>query len=53
MITFLIGVFVLWLVWRSLTRSLYVEIAPPPPSMPVTILTPSITIHVRVDGPVS
>ena len=34
MITFLIGVFVLWLVWRCLTRSLYVEIAPPPPSMP-------------------
>jgi hypothetical protein len=26
------------------------EIEPPPPSMPVTIITPSIVIHVHVDA---
>lgn len=50
MITFLIGVVVLWIVWRCLTRSSYVEIAPPQPSMPVTILTPSIVIYVHIDA---
>jgi hypothetical protein len=45
MIAFMIGVFVLWLIWRWLCRSTYVEIAPPPPTT-VNVLTPSIVIHV-------
>lgn len=43
MIAFLIGVLVLWLVWRWAFRSMassYVEIAPPPPT--------TITINVYV-----
>ena len=50
MITFLFYVLLLWLAWRWLCRSLaYVEtVPPPPPAMPVTIVTPSITIHVHV-----
>jgi hypothetical protein len=47
MITFLIGVFVLWIVWRWLSRPMpVVEIAPPPPA--VTVYTPSIVIHVHL-----
>lgn len=38
MIAFLIGCFVLWLLWRWMCRSTtYVEIAPPPPSVTYTI----------------
>jgi hypothetical protein len=53
MIAILIYIFVLRLVWRWLCRSTatYVEIAPLPPSMPVTILTPSIVIHVHLAAP--
>jgi hypothetical protein len=47
MIAFMIGVFVLWLIWRWLCRSTssYVEIAPPAPTT-VNVLTPSIVISV-------
>ena len=49
MITFLIGVFVLWLIWRWLSRPTYVEIVPPPPA--VVVLAPGpITIHVYIQS---
>jgi hypothetical protein len=45
MIAFLIGVFVLWIVWRCLTRSTHVvEIAPPAPTT-INVLTPPIVTH--------
>jgi hypothetical protein len=47
MIAFLIGVFVLWLIWRWLSRPIYAEIAPPAPTT-VNVLTPSIVIHVHL-----
>ena len=45
MIAFLIYIFVLWLLWRWLCRSMatYVEIAPPPPP-PVTI---TINVYIK------
>ena len=47
MIAFLIYVVVLWLVWRWLCRSTHVvAVEPPPPA--VTVLTPSITVHVHI-----
>ena len=47
MATFLIGVVVLWIVWRCMTQSMHVvEIAPPAPTI-INVLAPSITIHVH------
>ena len=46
MIAFLICIFVLWLIWRWLTRLPPVLIEPPPPA--VTVFTPSIVVHVHL-----
>lgn len=50
MFAFLIGVLVLWIVWRCLARSIPdVVIAPPAaPPMTVNVLIPSVVIHVHV-----
>ena len=47
MIASLIGVFVLWLFWRSVSRSSYVEIAPPPPSITINVYIKDV--HVIVE----
>jgi hypothetical protein len=48
MVTFLIGIVVLWIVWRCMTRSMHVvEIAPPAPTT-INVLAPSITIQVHL-----
>jgi hypothetical protein len=51
MIALLLYLFVGWLIWRWLSRTTYVEIAPPPSAMPVTIVTPSIVIHIQANAP--
>ena len=46
MITFIVLAIFLWLIFRWAFRSVPVMIEPPPPA--VTILTPSITVHVHI-----
>jgi hypothetical protein len=46
MIAFIIGVFVLWICLRYLSRSMpVVEIAPPPP---VVVVARTVVIHVHI-----
>jgi hypothetical protein len=48
MIAFLLGVLLLWLLWRWAMRPLAVALPPPPPA--VTVYTPSIVIHLHIRG---
>lgn len=47
MLAFLLGIVVLWLLWRWAMNPLAVELPPPPPPA-ITVYTPSIVIHVHV-----
>lgn len=48
MIAFLIGVLVLWLIWRSVSRPTYVEIAPPPAPVTINIYVKELHVTGRI-----